>query len=489
MNAVLEAQSLIQPKMTTKQTLLRGHGQRDVHGQCQQLGGTTSIRTPRPHLPCNRDQALTRLASLQRTLEKRPEMKNHIVTFMQNIFDRDHAELAPLLQDGKECWYLPIFGVYHPQKPGQIRVVFDSSAKCQGLSLNDVLLSGPDLNSSLVGVLLRFRREAIAVTVDVEQMFHSFVIREDHRDFLLFFWHKHNDPANDICEYRMRVHVFGNSPSPTVAIYGLRRAAAHGGEEFGSDAQHFVERVFYADDGLLSRATVSEAIDLLKRTQKMLATSNIRLHKVASNSKEVMQAFPADNHAKGLMELNLDADATPIQRSLSLRWDLMTDTFTFQVRDTVNPYTRRGVLATINGLFDPLGFAAPVTVQGKMLLRELSCKDLDWDSPLPADREAEWNTWRNSLSELQQLQIQRPYAATTISATIRKELHVFSDTSVKAIAAAAYLKITDTEENIRIGFVLGKAKLAPQSAHTIPRLELGAAVLAIEIAEIILMLC
>lgn len=34
-------------------------------------------------------------------------------------------------------------------------------------------------------------------------------------------------------------------------------------------------------------------------------------------------------------------------------------------------------------------------------------------------------------------------------------------------------------------FVLGKAKLAPQAAHTIPRLELGAAVLAAEIAEII----
>ncbi|XP_030638641.1 alpha-1,3-mannosyl-glycoprotein 4-beta-N-acetylglucosaminyltransferase B [Chanos chanos] len=44
-----------------------------------------------------------------------------------------------------------------PQKPGQIRVVFDSSAKCQGVSLNDMLLSGPNLINNLLGVLIQFR--------------------------------------------------------------------------------------------------------------------------------------------------------------------------------------------------------------------------------------------------------------------------------------------------------------------------------------------
>lgn len=99
------------------------------------------FRSPRQRLPNNREQALSRLTSLRRTLERKPEMKTHFLSFMP---DHDQAELAPPLSEGEERWYLPIFGVYHLRKPTQIRVVFDSSAQHRGVSLNDVLLTGPD---------------------------------------------------------------------------------------------------------------------------------------------------------------------------------------------------------------------------------------------------------------------------------------------------------------------------------------------------------
>ena len=37
-----------------------------------------------------------------------------------------------------------------------------------------------------------------------------------------------------------------------------------------------------------------EAIDLLQRTKVLLAESNLRLHKIASNSAKVMEAFPEE---------------------------------------------------------------------------------------------------------------------------------------------------------------------------------------------------
>lgn len=44
-----------------------------------------------------------------------------------------------MLEDGIERWYLSMFCVYHPKKPESIRVVFDTFARFEGVSLNDSL--------------------------------------------------------------------------------------------------------------------------------------------------------------------------------------------------------------------------------------------------------------------------------------------------------------------------------------------------------------
>lgn len=138
-------------------------------------------QTPRRRLPNNRQQVVNRLMSLRRTLLKKPEMKDHYIEFMDKIFSSGHAELALPLQPGQECWYLPSLGVYHPKKAGQIRIVFDSSSQHDNVSLNDVLLRGPDLNNSLLGILIRFRCEPIVIMADIQQMFHSFLVKKEQR--------------------------------------------------------------------------------------------------------------------------------------------------------------------------------------------------------------------------------------------------------------------------------------------------------------------
>ncbi|XP_037503363.1 uncharacterized protein LOC119378234 [Rhipicephalus sanguineus] len=444
------------------------------------------FRTPRCKLPNNRQQALSRLFSLRRTLLRNPETRERFMRFMEELFVSGHAEEAPPLCENDERWYLPIFGVCHPQKPDQIRVVFDSSAQHEGVSLNSALLTGPDMTNNLVGILVRFREEPVGVMADVQQMFYSFTVREDHRDFLRFLWFRDNDLNREIIECRMKVHVFGNSPSPAVATYGLRRTAREAVQQFGEDAKKFVERDFYVDDALKSFPTEEDAIGLLKTTQQMLASANIRLHKIASNRQNVLLAFPSEDHAKGLQNLDFSADPLPTQRSLGLLWDVRDDSFVFRAPLQDKPYTRRGVLSTVNSLYDPLGFVAPVTVQGKHLLRELTAEGYDWDTPLSEDKRQQWDDWKTSLHALHDLRIARSYAPMSLREARCKELHVFSDASTKAVAAVAYLRVIDVDGGKHIGFVMGKAKLTPQPEHTIPRLELCAAVLAVEMTDFIL---
>ena len=127
------------------------------------------------------------------TLNRKLKMKEDYFQFMGKVCECGHAVpapqdklLTPYILKGKNhwnapnwtrsrrqaagvgnkgrVWYLPHFGVYHPTKPDQIHVVFNLSAKFQGVLLNKELVPGPDLMNSLVGVIIRFRHDNIAMS-------------------------------------------------------------------------------------------------------------------------------------------------------------------------------------------------------------------------------------------------------------------------------------------------------------------------------------
>lgn len=356
------------------------------------------FRPCKPNLPNNRSYALKRASLLHTSLLKNPTKRDHFVSFMEQIFKMGHVEVAPPLPESKECWYLPLFGVYHPKKQDQIRGVFDASAKFQNISLNDVLLQGPDLTNNLVGILLRFRKDMVAISADIEKMFYSFLVEEKDRDYLRFFWYAENDPMKELVEYRMRVHVFGNKPSPSVANFGLQKTASISESEYGSDVKRFISSDFYVDDGLTSTSTAEQSVNLMKRTQAALyQNGHLRLHKIASNSQAVLKAFPQEDLAKDLASLDLSKDYLPIQRSLGLSWNLKVDCFSFAVPELDKPYTSRGVLSVLNSLYDPMGFVAPVTIVGKVLLRSMTTENCNWDEPLPERFLSEWKDWTGLL--------------------------------------------------------------------------------------------
>lgn len=62
-------------------------------------------------------------------------------------------------------------------------------------------------------------------------------------------------------------------------------------------------------------------------------------------------------------------------------------------------------------------------------------------------------------------------------------MHIYSDASEKAISAVAYLYTVSKQDEVDVGFVMGKSKVAPSSGHTTPRLKLCGAVLATELSE------
>ena len=313
----------------------------------------------------------------------------------------------------------------------------------------------------------------------------------EHQDLLRFLWFEDNNKKKRVIEYQITVHLFGNASSPAVATFGLRKTADIGEEEFGQLAKEFVYNDFYVEDGLTSCSNPKEAIDLVKSTQAMLATANlkdfIRLHKIASNAVEVMKAMPLEDRLDNIQNLDLQKDPLPSQRSLGVMWNLEDDVLTFSISLRGKPCTRRGILSVINSIYDPLGFATPVTLPGKLILRQLtiiaketkkSDSPLEWDDPLPRTLWKKWNDWIEALHDQQEILIPRCYRPQHSSEIKPQEIHEFSDASNNAIGVAIYLKLVNQADNVKVSLVFAQAKLSPKQATRIPRLELCAAVLA-----------
>ena len=439
------------------------------------------LSNPGKILPNNKSLALKRFEQLERKFSKNPAYHDDYKAFMKEIIDAGYAERVPddeMSQNGN-AWYIPHHGVYHPRKPGKIRVVFDCSSKFQGESLNSNLLQGPDLTNNLVGVLLRFRSDYIAFSCDIEKMFYQFYVNEEDRDMLRFIW---RDDL-DLREYRMNVHLFGASSSPACANFGLKKAAEDGEKEFGSKAANFIRSNFYVDDGLNSVETQSEAISLIKESQAICYKAGLRLHKFTSNCREVISEISPEDRAKELQNIDLLFDQLPPENVLGVRWCIESDTFKFRITLSDKPCTRRGILSTVSSIYDPLGFLAPVVLNGKRILQELCQEKLDWDTEIPIHLKSVWEKWRLELFHLDKIQIPRCYKPSNFGKLKAIEMHHFSDASTVGYGQCSYVRMIDENDKIHCSLLIGKARVTPLKPITVPRLELCAALLSVKVSS------
>ena len=439
-------------------------------------------------LPNNKQVALHRLSKLKRRLKTDGRYRKDYLAFMQEIVVRGYAERVPpeevFLNNG-QVWYIPHHGVYHPKKPEKIRVVFDCSVEFAGECLNRQLLQGPDLTNNLIGVLCRFRQEPVALTCDIEGMFHQVKVDVEHRNYLRFLWWEDGNFDSEPLEYRMTVHLFGATSSPGCANFALKKTATDFEARFGSEAANFVKKNFYVNDGLKSVPTAEAAISLVKNTKALCQKGGFNLHKFISNHKKVIDAIPLQDRAKNIQNLDITQDLLPVERALGVQWCVESDTLQFRVELKDQPLTRRGILSTVSSVFDPLGMLAPVILLGKSILQDLCRDGADWDDEVPEPLRAKWEKWRGDLHTLSKLKVPRCYKPEEFGELKSVELHHFSDASKDGYGQCSYLRLTNRSNQIHCALVMAKSRVTPLKPVTIPRLELTAALVSVKISNVL----
>ncbi|XP_060799417.1 uncharacterized protein LOC132901020 [Neoarius graeffei] len=435
------------------------------------------------HMPSNRKMAEQRLNSLKRKMARNDQFKQEYTAFITDFFDNNYAEEVPqgeLQQPAGATWFLPHHGVYHPKKK-KLRVVFDCAASFQGVSLNSELLPGPDLTNSLLGVIMRFRKEPIAVMADIKSMFHQVRVAKSDVDYLRFLWWPQGDTRQTPKEHRMLVHIFGAVSSPSIATYALQRTATDYESCFSPQVAETIRHNFYVDDCARSVAKESDAIQLVRDLTALCSKGGFLLTQWVSNSRAVLASIPQEHRAKDIKSLDLDKDSLPVERALGLQWSVDSDSFQFNTNLNQKPHTRRGILSVVSSVFDPLGFLAPLILPAKQLLQELCQAGYGWDEPLPQGISKRWMEWTSSLELVKGFTVPRCLKPEGFGVTRCVELHHFADASESGYGSVSYIRQVNRKHVVHVTFVLGKSRVLPLKKITVPRLELAAAALSVKV--------
>ena len=370
-------------------------------------------------------------------------------------------------------FYLPHYAVFHPYKPAKVRVVFDCAAKFQGTSLNDQLLSGPDLTNSLVGVLTRFCEEPVALVSHVEGMFNQVSAKPEDYDTLRFLWWPDDDLSKKPIDYRMQAHLFGSTSSPSYANLCLRKTADDHKDSFDEEVVKTVKCNFYVDECLKSTTTVDEVVKLAGDLSKLLAKGGFHLTKWISNKREVIESVPESERAASGVDLDLDRDELPAERALGVEWCVKTDTFKIKIVSKDKPLTRRGILSMTSSVYDRLEWLRLQYVD-KVLVGMIKSVKMSERGEKLAD-----------LPELSEITLERCIKPRDFGRVKSAHLHHFADASRIAFGTVSYIRLTNYEGKVHCAFLFGKSRLAYVKPMTIPRLELCAVVVAVQIDQML----
>ena len=255
-------------------------------------------------------------------------------------------------------------------------------------------------------------------------------------------------------------------------------------KEAHPSAAQFIMHDFYVDDGLTSVESVQEAEDLIRGAREICEKGGLRLHKFVSNDCHVLESVPKSERAVDVI-LNLPSEQRPIERVLGVQWSVGLDCFRFSIILKDQPLTRRGVLATVASVYDPLGFLAPLVLRAKKILQGICNKGVNWDEPLPEEVRPRWDRWKRDLLHIDELEIARCFEPKTLNGKKTCELHSFADVSTSGYGQCSYLRVKDEDENVHVSLVMGKSRVAPTKITTIPRLELTAAVVSAKVAVMV----
>jgi hypothetical protein len=422
-----------------------------------------------PPLLDNKHIAVASLKRTQKRLEKDPELLAGYAKALQEMEDNGFVEEVPS-EEIDECraFYLPHHPVVRKESIStKIRPVFNASCKGQnGVSLNDCLEAGPNLNPSVSDVLLRFRRWKYAISADVKKAFLQIKMMRKDQDFQRFLVKK----GEDMRTMRFVRVAFGVNCSPFLLAATIRHHLSLYEPSFVVSE---LKDNLYVDD-FLSGADTKDAVKQLHQdADKIMSEAGMTLAKWTTNDSAILGS-------------GIEGEMSDYVKVLGVSWEREQDVFRFVGAQLPDPIrvTKRTVLSLIARVFDPLGFILPCTITARFLFQDVWRLGISWDEDLPQELQESFQRWLKGLEFLKEITIPRSYMTCPWSECESDvELHAFGDASLKGYGACVYVRHKGTNGRVQCTLVRSCGRVAPIERKTLPRLELLACLVTAQLLD------
>ena len=451
-------------------------------------------KTDRSALPRNEKEALRLLLNVERSLQKDPSRCQGYCDQITSMIERGAAvELSP---EQLESWdgdyhYLPILGVL---KKDAWRLVFDAARRQSGHpSMNECIMKGPHrFMNDLGSVLLGFRNGRVAALADLRKFHNQVYLFDKDIHMQRFLWRnmKTDEPPKHMA---VTVNNFGVTAANCIATSALHKSADHFSEIYPYESQYIKDQT-YIDDELVAANDSEEIHTLTERLDEICDHAGMHnkgwVFSGEQNSSDVAIGDEEGEKVLG-MSYSPSSDSFHFRVTLKLKSTTHGDISVTSSEDLRSHLpnlvlTRRVLLSNIARIFDPIGFLTTVLLQAKILMRESWCgQKVGWDDPLPADQHQRWIDFLFSLLSLGDIYFSRslwPQEEVVGLPT----LVIFSDGSVQAFGAAAYIHWKLKSGGHWSRLIMAKSKIGPKNIISVPRMELNGAVIGNRIKNFIL---
>jgi hypothetical protein len=412
-----------------------------------------------PELPSNFGIAIGRLRNNLRKLKQRPDLlRDYDKTMLDQIKSGILEKVYINKQSkGSLIHYLAHQAVIKSTSLNtKLRIVFDASAGYP--CLNDLLEKGKvyaGIDEKGIGAIIaRVRAKNHIMCMDLEKAFLQILLDPKDRDVTRILWPKSPWNSTDTEIYRFTRITFGLTCSPFL---------------LGATIEHHLNKNpgKWNDKLILGSYVDNYIIDIDEPEQ--IEEAIIEIRELFWSGGFNCRQFSSDCTQE---ILNLPTEWQDGRRNISLlgvNWDTHLDNLTFKLpnfeeavtkveaREKSGLFTKRGMLSVIAGIFDPVGFIAPIILPAKRIQAEAWKSYLKWDDKVEEELKIKWekvvNEWDGT-----EISIPRKAYKEKINPNTKYELHGFSDASLTGLGIAIYLVRTDTWES---AICFGKALVVP----------------------------